>query len=78
MYIHLSDNRQQLKYFFIQQQNTLPLGTKIYIYYLQSASIFNVSQISDGCMYKLSVSDEFMHGKRQIILSSHAALALSQ
>lgn len=29
-------------------------------------------------MYKLSVSDEFMHGKRQIILSSHAVLALNQ
>lgn len=48
------------------------------IYYLSSTTIFNVSQISDGCLYKLSVSDEFMHGKRQIILSSHAALALNQ
>lgn len=38
-------------------------------------SIFSVSQISDGCMYKLSMSDEFMHEKGQIILSSHAAPA---
>ena len=74
MYIFLSDNRQQLEQFFIQQHFLLTKKK----YYLQSTSIFNVSQISDGCVYKLSVSDEFMHGKRQIILSSHAALALNQ
>lgn len=61
---------------FIQEQNAFPLDQKKKNY-LYSTTIFSVSQISDGCMYKLSVSDEFMHEKRQIILGSHAAPALS-
>lgn len=30
MYIFLADNRQQLRHFFIQQQNTLPHDKKKY------------------------------------------------